>query len=83
MAFMTLQAEEWFVLLQKIVGYSAVRIMAGGTVFFDWGVFEDERSLVTAVTLQTEVPGQFVCLQFSMWIVAVSAGHLPFLDRMV
>ncbi len=85
MPFMALQAEKGLVLLQQIVGNRTMRIMTNGAVFGDRGMLEDERALVAAVAVETQVVGALFCCQsFSaVWVVAIAAGHLAFLDRMM
>jgi hypothetical protein len=60
-------------------------VMTDGAVFGCRSVFKHERSLVATVTVKAEIVGTLIgCQTFStVWVVAVTAGHLAFLDRMM
>ena len=83
MTFVTLKAKERFILMQKIIGNGAMRVVADIAVFFDWRMLKHKGPLMASMAVETEVPSQFVSLQFAMRVVTVAAGHFAFLDRMV
>ena len=84
-SFMTLQADERLVLLQQVVGDSAVGVVADGTVFSDRSMLKHKWALVTRVAVNAEIVGAFLGHQAfcGMRIVAAAAIHLAFLDGMV
>ena len=59
---MTLQAEERFVLLQKVVGNGAMRVVADIAIFFDWRMLKHKGSLMASVAVETKVASLFLCL---------------------
>lgn len=82
---MALQAEERLILCQQVVCNRPMRVVTRRAALGNRSMFEDERTLVAGVTLETEIIGAFFAHQAigCMWIVAIAAGHLAFLDWMM
>jgi len=83
-----LQTQVRLVLLQKVVGHRTVRIMADGAVLFHRGMLKGKGTLLIHVALEAQLVLALVRPQEglhrrTMGIVALRAGHLPFLDGMV
>ncbi len=83
-----LEAEEGLVLLEKIVGHRAVRVVADGAVFDHRFVLEDKGALIAGMTGKAEVvqpllgaehPGDGV--PRAVGIVTVGAAHLALFHR--
>ena len=82
-AFMALQAEEWLILNQHVVCHRTMWVVTDGAVIFYRCMAKNEWTLVTAVTVKTEVVGALDGVQLAVRVVTVAAIHLAFLDRMV
>ena len=83
MPFVALQAEERLILNQEIICYCPVRIVANGAVILNRSMTKDEWPLVTSMAVKTQIVGALAGVQFTMRIMAIAAGHLAFLDRMM
>jgi hypothetical protein len=88
MSLMTLQTQERLVLNEQVVGYCPVSIVAESAVFDHRLVLKHKGSLITGVAFQTEIVQTFIGLEHagyqvirSMGLVAVSAAHFAFPDR--
>ncbi len=80
------QAQECGRLMQQVVGYRTMWVVADGAVFFDRRVLVDKRALfigVTSITNQVDRVGFQVPFGLSVRIVAIGAGNFSLLDRMV
>ena len=85
---MTLKTEERFVLLEKIVGHRAVRVMADGAIFNHRIVLKDKGPLIAGVTGEAEVVQPLFSAEHSgdgvagtMRVVAIGTAHVPFFYR--
>ena len=85
---MTLQTQERLVLKEQVVGYRPVSIVAESAVFDHRVMLEHKGSLITGVAFQTEIVQTLIGLEHagyqvirSMGLVAVSAAHFAFPDR--
>ena len=83
MPFMALQAEEWLVLDQHVVGDRTMGVVADGAVVLNRSVAEYERTLVAAMAVEAQVVGALGGVQFAVRVVAVAAAHLALFDWMV
>jgi hypothetical protein len=87
MQMVTLEAEKWFVLLQQVVCYRAMRIVADGAVFFYRGMLIGKRPLLVRMAPVAQVVDPFFGFQIvqaaAVIVVTVGAFHLPFPDRMM
>lgn len=90
MSFMTLQTEERFLLLEKVVGHGSVGVMAHHAVFHHRIMLKGKWPLVPGMALEAQIIGALGGLEHSsteiirsMRIMAVGATHLPFLEGMV
>lgn len=88
MSLMTLQTQERLVLKEQVVGYCPVSIVAESAVFDHGLMLEHKGSLITGVAFQTEIVQTLIGLEHagyqvirSMGLVAVSAAHFAFPDR--
>ena len=55
MQVVTLQAKEWLILAQQVVGYRAVGFMTEAAFFHHWRVFKDKWSFFVCVTFEAKV----------------------------
>lgn len=86
--FMTLEAEERFVLFQKVVGHRPVRIVTNGAILDYRFVLENEWTLIAGVTSETEIVQPFLGAQHTrdgvarpVGIVTIITAHLAIFHR--
>ena len=87
MGFVALKAEKGFVLLEQVIGNSAMGIMAAHAVFGNRCMFKYEGTALAGMAFETEIVESFICLEIvdkgTMMGMAAAAFHLSFPDRVV
>jgi hypothetical protein len=85
-AWVALHAEKRFSLALQVIGDTPMRVMANGTVFNNWHVFECERTLFFDVALNTEFRESFgfnVSFSSAVGIMARRTIHFFLADGMM
>ena len=83
---MAIQTKCRFTLLEKFIRYGAVCVVAETTIFIDRSMFVNVRTLDIGVTTQAEVATTFTHYHRdrpTMRIVAITAGHFAFRNRVM